>query len=91
MRIARYETSAVSKTLGETITKDGFFDINQPGRPASDKSVGLAPATAIEYQWTDGATFLSPRSTEPMKVRCMAARFAQLSLRQSAGDPQSRI
>ncbi len=48
---------AVDSIMGDTLVKEGFFDINQPGLPAfSQKGPdGFWLSKSLELQWSDGA------------------------------------
>jgi len=47
---------AVDSVMGDTVAKDGYFDVTQQGLPQFDKSDGLALTRSIEMQWSDGAS-----------------------------------
>lgn len=49
---------AVDSVMGDTIEKDGYFDITQSGLPQFDMSDGLALDSRTEYAWSDGASSL---------------------------------
>lgn len=48
---------AVDSVMGETLVKEGFFDITQPGLPAfkiDSDGYWLTGGTKMEYTWSDG-------------------------------------
>lgn len=47
---------AVDSVMGDTVAKEGYFDLTQPGLPTFDKSDGLALTSNEELQWSDGAS-----------------------------------
>lgn len=54
---------AVDSVMGETLVKEGFYDINQPGLPkfnAGPDGYWLAGGAAVEMQWSDGARIAQP-------------------------------
>lgn len=46
---------AVDSVMGETLHREGVFDIGQAGLPAFDRSDGLALPSHTELVWSDGA------------------------------------
>lgn len=46
---------AVDSVMGQTLIKEGVFDINQPGLPTFNDDDGLYLTSKIELQWSDGA------------------------------------
>lgn len=48
---------AIDSVMGETLKKEGVFDITQPGLPAFSKTGvdGWWLTSSLEYQWSDGA------------------------------------
>lgn len=46
---------AVDSVMGETLVKEGVFDIGQSGLPTFDRSDGLALTSNQELQYSDGA------------------------------------
>jgi hypothetical protein len=47
---------AVDSVLGETVAKEGYFDIKQDGLPAFDTGDGFALTSRLEMQWSDGGS-----------------------------------
>lgn len=49
---------AVDSVMGDTLVKEGFFDINQPGLPTfttGPDGFWLSGGSSVELQWSDGA------------------------------------